>query len=586
VFNTKLSAALVLTALVFAACTSAQRATSTPTSIPRATAAPTATPKAGATAPLATVTPQPGATVTAKVTPKYGGTLRYPLRTDPAVWDGQANSGGYQDTRVQYNLIHEMPFTMELPGEKACTMEVNPELAESWKWVDDLTLDVKIHQGVKYHNKAPVNGRELTSEDIVFGIRRAFFTWPIRASLGQSEPLKDKEKGIVALDRYTVRFINSSPNPGLVEAGLANRYGSVAIAPELGKAEDKWEDPKKYWVGTGPFVFVDWIPGVKSTVEKNPNYWRQGKPYLDKIEFVVMSDSSTREAAMRAGKLDMWNWELTPTSAETLQRTAPQLVLQECPPPSGFGGIYLRQDRAPFNDVRVRRAFSMAIDRDSILKTVLRGHGYIGGIWPPNHPWYLVREDLPPETRKYLEYRPDESKKLLAEAGFPNGMTMALSTTPRWGSTYTSTVEAVVDMAAKAGFTVKPKFVEYAQYMAGTIARKWPQDEDAALAPISRDTPYRDVLSFHTNGQAAENKGFASNAQYDKLAEEFMRTTNEAKAKALLTQLQILAVDQVLWVRPPHTAAFSAHQPWVKGYAFSGDSYFASAMFGDVWLDR
>ena len=122
--------------------------------------------------------------------------------------------------------------------------------------------------------------------------------------------------------------------------------------------------------------------------------------------------------------------------------------------------------------------------------------------------------------------------------------------------------------------------------MASTIARKWPDDEQAALAPISRDSPYRDVLSFHTKGQAAENKGWVSNPEYDKLAEEFMVTLDENKARDVLRRLQILAVDQVLWTRPPHTAAFSAHQPWVKGYAFSGDSYFASAMFRDVWFAK
>lgn len=567
----KLGAIGAVTVLLFAACTSAQPATSTPTTAPRSTVAPTATPQ-----PAATTKPQ-----ATQATPKQGGILRYPLRTDPAVWDGQANDGGYQDTRVQYNLVHEMLFTLEQPGEKQCTLEAVPELAESWKWLDDLTLEVKIHQGVKFQNKPPVNGREMTAEDVVFGIKRAF-AWPIRASLGQATPIKD----IVATDRYTVHFTNKTPNPGLVEAGLANRYGAVILPAGVWPAMEKWEDPKKYWLGTGPFQFVDWIPGVKSVVEKNPNYWQKGLPYLDKIEFVVMADSSTREAAMRSGKLELWNWELTPTSAETLEKTAPQLVLQECPPPSGFGGIYLRNNEAPFNDVRVRRAFSMAIDRDAILKTVLRGHGYIGGIWPPNHPWYLERADYPPEVRRYLEYRPDESKKLLAEAGFPNGMTITLATTPRWGSTYTSTVEAIVDMAGKAGFTVKPKFVEYAQFMASTIRRNWPADENAALAPISRDSPYRDVLSFHTKGQPAENKGFASNPEYDKLAEEFMVTVDEAKAKDMLRRLQILAVDQVLWVRPPHTAAFSAHQPYVKGYAFSGDSYYAAAKFKDIWFDK
>ncbi len=575
--------------LLFAACTSAQQATSTPTSVPRATAAPTATPPSGTVA-SATATPQPVSTAkpqtTAQVAPKSGGTLRYPLRTDPAVWDGQAASGGYQDTRVQYNLVHEMLFTLELPGEKSCKLEVNPELAESWKWIDDLTLEVKVHQGVKFQNKAPVNGREMTAEDVVFGLRRAFFTYPIRAIQGLADPIKDKEKGIVATDRYTVRFISSAPNPGLIQAGLSNSYGAVALPAGVWPEKDKWEDPAKYWIGTGPFQFSAWTPGVKTVVEKNPSYWQKGLPYLDRIEFVVISDSSTREAAVRSGKLDIWNWELTPMSADTLRKTAPQVILQECSPPSGFGGMYLRQDRPPFNDVRVRRAYSMAIDRDALLKTVLQGHGFIGGIWPPNHPWYLNREDLPPEIRKYLEYHPDESKKLLAEAGFPNGLTMVLATTARWGSAYTSTVEALVDMAGKAGFTVKPKFVEYSQFMAGTIARKWPDDEDVALAPISRSNPYRDALTFHTKGQAAENKGYASNAEYDKLAEQFMVTVDEAKAREILRQLQIVAADQVLWVRPPYTAANSAHQPWVKGYAFSGDAYYGSSMFRDIWFDK
>ena len=120
-------ASLVALLLLSACGPAAQEATATPTSAPRATAAPTATPRPGATLPSATATPQPAPTPAKpqQVTPKSGGILRYPLRTDPAVWDGQANSGGYQDTRVQYNAVHEMLFTMEPPGEKACSFAVS-----------------------------------------------------------------------------------------------------------------------------------------------------------------------------------------------------------------------------------------------------------------------------------------------------------------------------------------------------------------------------------------------------------------------------------------------------------------------------
>ncbi len=579
----KLGLAGAAVLLLFAACSTAQPATSTTTSAPRATPLATAAPKAGPTAaPTASPQTAPAATPRPQGIPKPGGTLRYPLRTDPPVWDVQATTGGYQDARIQYDLVHEFLFNREPQTDKACQRDITPELAQSWKWIDDLTFELKIYPGVKFHNKSPINGREMTAEDVVFSLNRAFYVMQIRASKGSSDPI-DK---LVAVDPYTIRFINKGPNPGLVEAGLANFYGGHVLPRDLAKAEDKWEDPYKYWIGTGPFMFKEWRPGIKSIHVKNPDYWRKGLPYLDAIEFLVMPDHSTREAAVRTGQLDLWNWELEPMSAETLRVTAPKVILQECPPPVGFGGIYLRQDKPPFNDVRVRRAFSMAMDRDGILNSILGGHGYIGGTWPPAHPWYMKRDDFPPEVKKYLEYRPDEAKKLLAEAGYSQGLTVTLSTTPRWGIMYTAGVESVVASAAKAGFNVKPKFVEYTQFMASTIARKWPEDEQAALANIGRDSPWRDVLTFHTKGQPADNKGYASDPEYDKLAEEFMVTVDEAKQRELIRRIQIMSVDKAFWVLPPRAAAFSAHQPWVKGYNFSGDGYWSSAVFGGIWLDK
>lgn len=297
-------------------------------------------------------------------------------------------------------------------------------LAESWE-IDGDTAVFHIRQGVHWQNKPPVNGRELTAEDVVYSLKRV---WTIASSYTRGAYLWETHiESMTAPDKYTFVLKCKPGKLGLVWAMLTDHHRIVPheVYPE--------NEPMKDWekmLGTGTFMVVDYVASSSMTFVRNPNYWGRDPvhpdnqlPYLDGIKWLIIPDVSTRMAALRTGKIDWLSgveWE----EAGNLKKTNPELKYLKW-----FSGsmttIFWQLDRAPYSDIRVRRALAMAIDNQAIADEFYGGEAVILGCPIPPIPefseLYIPLDKMATETREMYEYHPDKAKQLLADAGYPNG---------------------------------------------------------------------------------------------------------------------------------------------------------------------
>ena len=341
----------------------------------------------------------------APVEPKYGGSLRV----------GYAAEHGTLDPPVVIthigNTIAIQTYDRLVNIGRDLTLQ--PELATSWEANDDFTsYTLDLRRGVKFHH-----GKDFKAEDVIYTYQRLLspeIDSVVRNSLSIIEEM-------VAVNDYTVRFDLSSPNAlFLLEltAYQASIVPSEIDGEKLPLLTDKF-DIQTY--GTGPFMLVEHLQGERTTMVRNPNYWRQGYPYLDEIVFLNIREQAARTQALKAGDIDVMT-QLDLQIASALDGET-EIKLQEVAT-SGWIAMPMRVDIPPFDNKLLRQAMQAATDRDLIRQTALLGKGSIAYDHPipPNHPLFSA------EAAANVRYDPDRARELLAEAGYPDGIDVTLFT--------------------------------------------------------------------------------------------------------------------------------------------------------------
>ena len=311
-------------------------------------------------------------------------------------------------------------------------------LAESWEISsDNLTYTFNIRQGVHFHDKAPVNGREMTAKDVEYSFHRMLGNKLTGTEFSETEPSphigtwKTRQvESVTATDKWTVVLKLKQPDP----MALRDSIDTSVFYMIPREVIDTYGDMKDWRnaVGTGPFEMTEYVEGSSITYTKNPNYWSFDEkfpenrlPYVDEMRFLFMTEPATKIAAMRTGKVDIQG-SLTyalksKDDMERLQRTNPEIVITEHPNRSDYG-IGMNTQKAPFDDIRVRKAMQMALDRETLHNTYFKGWGSptpqsllannIPGVGTPFEEW-------PEEIKKLYDYNPTEAERLLDEAGYP-----------------------------------------------------------------------------------------------------------------------------------------------------------------------
>ena len=321
--------------------------------------------------------------------PAAGGTFTISLDTDPADLDGHTNFGF-----TGIFMIDSMNDFLWRWNEDYS--ELSPRIAESWNWKDALNLEVKLRQGIKFHN-----GKDLKAEDVKYSIERVLD--PITASYLSSFFTDISE--IKINDDYSLTFILKTANVSIMD-----RLTYVAIIPKDSGNEANF---KLNPVGCGPFKFVNYESGLQAVVEKFDDYYIEGKPYVDKIVFKFIPEYNTAKNALDSGEIDAIFW---PNLADYDSLVANENYIVQIVNSFAPEMVMFNTKVEPFDDKIVRKAISLGIDRNDFNNVFNRGLGEI--IWSP----------IPPGSefyKKSWEYEKDidQAKELLKQAGFPDGFT-------------------------------------------------------------------------------------------------------------------------------------------------------------------
>jgi peptide/nickel transport system substrate-binding protein len=514
---------------------------------------------------IATVLPIPAQA------PKRGGVIRVAEQSDPVGFDTLGKKKAPVYTQLALAYTHNRLLKYDPAGE------VVHDLAERWTQSNPTTYVVTLRKGVRFHNKPPVNGRELTSEDVKFTFERLAKSPEAR--------LFPTLKAVTTPDKYTVRFELSAPFSSFV-ANLAAT--TLYIYPkEAGKpTADGTGDytASETAIGTGPFMLEEYREKQRLVFKRNPDYFETGKPYLDGVELYTIADASGSIAAMRTGKLDLipaGRGEGLPHFLVPEARTIPGARVLPHALFQTSENVIGRVDQKPWNDVRVRRAVSMAIDRPGLSRAMFtEGAELFSGPIPVTSKYFIPLDRLG-ESSTWYRYDVAAAKKLLADAGYPNGLPVKLTTTVGYGPTYTSRTELLKSMLAKLGIDASIVAQEYPVWISSTYKGNF---EGLVHIPAWTLGDEDEWLATYTPGDT-RNQLHLDEPKLTELVQQARSAPNEAARAKLIGQFASMFHDQMYRVYIPAPKMMTVTSRRVQGYVPPVRGYGYATALVNTWLE-
>jgi peptide/nickel transport system substrate-binding protein len=517
--------------------------------------------------------------------PKYGGVLTAFTGADILGFD-------------EANTIHFNAVTLKLTNEELLTGDwaKGPEgsgqtnftvmgnrlwtvktgaIAQSWESPEIGHMIFKIRQGIHYglnpNSEASrlANGRELTSDDVVFSLKR-YCTEPT-SYIRMTYPAFSNTVKITAPDKWTVD-VQSTLDQFINVLTMFTDFATI-LPPDVIQKYGNMRD-WRISVGTGPFFLTDFVSNSSVTFVRNPGYWGKdpvglGKgnqlPYLDGVKILIIPDTSTRLAAIRAAKLD-WGGTLTSDDAKTVKQTSPQLKYIKIPPESG-NVIYMRTDKVPYSDIRVRQALMMAIDFNSIVKDLFGSEAEIDCFpitpIPGYMDAYLPLSEASDSVKQLYVYNPQNAKELLTQAGYPNGFKANIICDAAV-TTAVDYLSVVKGMWSKVGIDLSIDQREHAAFSALYASRK---QDDMIYALDASTGVYVKMVNF--TGVSQQNGSFVNdptaNQALVQVLDAYCRL-DEATVNKVHKELMKYVLGQAWAVPFPLPPSYLFWWPWLKGY--------------------
>jgi len=443
-----------------------------------------------------------------------GGTVTYaagadPDRLDPA--NAESNPAEAMNRMMYENLAK---FDEKL--------KIVPGLAEKWEQSKDgLTWTFFLRKGIKFHDGTPFNAEAVkTFVERMIGPEK-----PSRAGL-----YTPFVKSVEVVNDSTVKIVLKSPFAFFLN-NIAHSASGI-ISPTALKTLGK--DIARKAAGTGPFKFVEWVHGDHLTMVRNDDYWG-GKPYLDKIIVKTVKEDSARVMMLQSGDAQLIV-RIPPEDIPRLEKE--KAVKLDTTETLRVLYIGINCAKKPFTDVRVRQALNHAVDKEAIVKSIYQGRALVSnGIVAPLATGYFPVQGY--------SYDPDKAKKLLAEAGFPNGFKAKLWTPQGRYPKDFEMAQAVQQQLKKVGVDCTLDTMEWAAYLAAT--RKPPQENQSELfllgwAPSSAEARWilYPLCSTEQWVPQGNNRFFYSNKEFDGLLDKFTSATSKAEMDKNLKAAQEL----------------------------------------------
>ncbi len=469
-------------------------------------------------------------TVSAQASSK-GGTLTVGIVSDPVTLD-PALMGSFFELSVQY-LVFE-PLLHMTPD-----LKIEPGLVESWKVSNDTVYDFTLRSGLTFQD-----GTKLDADAV-----KANFDRMLNPDTGS--PRRSELGPVSSVDvtgPLSFRITLSKPYAPFLSV-LTNRAGMMVSPTALEKLGENFSTEA---VGAGPFKVVSWVKNSELVLERFDGYWREGEPHLDKVVLKPMPDETVRLTNLLSGTLQLANG-VPPQNVQNLKSNSAVQVFEQ--PGLGFNDIALNTTAKPFSDPRVRQALWYSIDPNVIERVVYFNTGTVSyGPIPPAIPWAY--------DSNFKPYNPDvqKAKQLLADAGYPDGLSFAITVTN--SPIQVRIAEIVQAQAAEAGFKVSVKQIDSTSLI--TVLRN--RTFDACWAPWSgRPDPDGNMYNYFTMDGPNNFAGW-KNQDVDNLLNEARVTLDQTKRSDLYQQAQTIIADQAPLIFFHHDAILQAASNNVENY--------------------
>jgi peptide/nickel transport system substrate-binding protein len=505
--------------------------------------------------------------------PARGGVLKH-IGLEPPTFDVQATASYH--TQLVSSFVHRTLFKF-VNGAKYGPSDFTliPDLAlRAAASPDGNVYTIRLRPGVRWEAKPPVNGREVVAADVKYTMERALKKSPYANLLGPVEKIETP-------DKHTVRVRLADAFAPFLH-NLAEPWNAI-LPPEV---EDKMGDfsAAESMIGCGPFALERYEPGVKAVFARNPTYYDKSLPYLDKVEWLFIKDRSTQLSLFRAGQVDIpfYDGRIPRSDVGSFKKSNPgyPVVFWDW---LAVRTLAMRTDKPPFNDVRVRRALSLAVDRRKWVAQYLEGQGDRdpGPVPSAMRQWKLPARELG-EGARYLEHDPALARKLLADAGLGNGLRIKCTNCPGYGPEYVEDLELLARDLKQVGVELQIVNEEYGPYIRGSFLGKF---EEASWGPSPIFTEIDDYLyNFFRSGRP-NNRSHVTDTQLDVLLETQRRYTARSSRKRIIDDIQRRAAAQVYYVYTPFPRNVSSWTPRLRNYG-PKNSFDLGAQLEVAWLDR
>jgi len=505
---------------------------------------------------------------------KSGGILKVYHRGTPP--SGSIHEESTSSTISPFMAVFNNLIVYDQHVAKHNMASIRPDLATEWSWNGDKTkLTFKLRQGVKWHD-----GKNFTAKDVKC-------TWDLIQVKGKAKLRKNPRKSWYGnLDRVTVdseyqaTFHLKRPQPAF-PALLASGYSPIYpchVSPKQMRTAP---------VGTGPYKFVSLKQNESVKFTKNPDYWKEGRPYLDGIEWTIIKSRSTRVLAFIAGKFDMtWNVDVTIPLLKEVNAQAPEAVC-ELRTTNNTLNIIVNRDSPPFDNPDIRHALMLAIDRSAFIEILTDGQAIKSGAMlpPPNGVW-----GMPPEELKTISgYNPDteanreKARSIMREFGYGPDNMLELKVSTRNIAVYRDPAVILIDHLKQIYINATLETVETGSWHSKIVRRDYQVGMN--ITGLGVDDPDAQFFENYACTSERNYTGYC-NPEIEKLFVAQSRLEDQEARLKMVWQIDRKLQEDGARPIIYNGKSATCWQPHVKNFTTMTNSIYNGWRMEDIWLDR
>jgi peptide/nickel transport system substrate-binding protein len=459
---------------------------------------------------------------------------------------------------------------------QASLKSIVPDLASQWTWSADRTaLTFSLRQGVSWHDGKPFTARDVKC------------TWDMLVGRGTEQPRVNPRKAwygnlddVVVDSEHQVTFKLKRRQPAflaLLASGFSPVYPCHVSLAQMRQAP----------IGTGPFKFVEFLRNQAIRVTRNPSYWKQGRPYLDGIDWTIIKSQSTGVLTFTAGQVDMTSpYFLQAPVIRDIRNQDPQAHC-ELVPSNVHRNIIINRSVPPFDNPELRRAVALSVDRQAFIDTLTLGTGQIGGALLPPPEGNL---GMPKTLMQSLPgYDPDvaksraEAQRIMAKFGYGPGNRLKLKVSTRDIAPYRDPAVILIDQLKSIYIDAELEPIDTTGWYPKVIRKDYTIGLN--LTGNGIDDPDQSFFENYACGSQSNYDGYC-NPALDKLFEQQSMEADQEKRKAIVFDIERRLAEDVARPVLYHNRSGTCWHPYVKGYTVMINGIYNNHRMEDVWLDR